>query len=98
MLMNAKPKIGDKTTMQVKLKNLGNGKLEVISPKLKSVEFCFTLDPEQAQEIYSLLACYLENDEFPKIWDTKSNQCARNSVRRFQRQLDRQYAETGIEI
>lgn len=62
-------------------------------------EFTFKLTAIQAQTVFNLLACMMEDDSFREIWKSrKSRRLARASVQRFERQLNRQYKLTGVEI
>ena len=62
--------------------------------------FTFTLTPKQAQTIFNVTQCFLEEPElvkaiFPK-W--KERQEMRGAIRRFDNQLNRQYQKTGVEV
>jgi len=68
-------------------------------------QFTFKLTPVQAQSIFSALACFREELQYNKQewkhtgWaDKKSIARLRKAVNRFDRQLNVQYAETGIEV
>jgi hypothetical protein len=71
----------------------------VKKPDPDKVVFTFDLTARQAQEIFNLLECYREEPVFRDIWNTNAKRLqARMAVRRFSNQLNRQYAETGVEV
>jgi hypothetical protein len=60
--------------------------------------FNFKLTPLEAQELYDLLACYVEDyAPFKEIWTSaKKRRKARAAFRRFGGQLNQEYRRTGI--
>lgn len=68
------------------------------------IEFTFTLTPVQAQDIFSALACFQEELRYDPAWKEtgwgtkKARKTFRQAVRRFDRQLNSQYAKTGVEV
>ncbi len=93
-------KPGTKIKMTVKVRNLGNGNYEVLSPKPKPNQFHFTLTPEQAQTCFNIMACMMEERELVgKIWRTKKDRArARAAFRSYDRQLNLEYDRTGVEV
>jgi hypothetical protein len=68
-------------------------------------QFTFKLTPVQAQTIFSALACFDEELAYNKQewkhtgWSRPGHrQVLRNAIRRYDRQLNSQYAATGIEV
>lgn len=60
--------------------------------------FQFKLTPRQAQDIFSALACFLDERQLVKDTFGKHAKQLRKAARRYERQLNAQYKATGIEV
>jgi len=62
--------------------------------------FRFDLTAADAQTIFNMCDCLLDERQLvADIWRSKKDRARiRKAFRRFQRQLDRQYNETGVEV
>ena len=62
--------------------------------------FRFELTAKQAQDIFNICACMFDERQLcADIWPkAKRRAQLRSAVRRFNRQLNRQYHETGVEV
>ena len=73
-----------------------------MSKKLKSedTEFSFKMTARQAQTLFSVCACMMEERQlFWQIWSSdQRRKDVRAAFRRFSRQLNQEYARTGAEV